>query len=187
MIRRIHGTLIERTLGAAVIDVSGVGYLVFVTHSVTLEEGTDITLHTYHAVREDASDLYGFEKKEELEMFGHLISLPGIGPKSAMNILTHADVTLLTEATQRGDGEYLSKLSGLGKKSAEKIVAGLKDKVVGGEESDNKGKDGDVIDALLSLGYNQHEARSAIQNLSPDIEGTAKRLREALKTLGTKK
>lgn len=186
MIRRISGTLIERDLGTAVIDVGGIGYLVFVTHRVTLTEGGKLTLHTYHAVREDASDLYGFETKEELVMFEHLISLSGIGPKSALNILTHADVSLLREATLSGDAEYLSKLSGLGKKSAEKIVVGLKDKIGSSAELQTTSKDSDVIDALLSLGYSQHEARTAIQNLTEKSLGTNERLKAALQSLGKK-
>lgn len=189
MIRHIRGTVLSTDIHALVVEAGGIGYevKVAVTSAIAAREGSEISLHTYHVVREDAEDLYGFPTIREREMFELLIGLPGIGPKSAIGILSQADTTLIEEAAQRGDASYLSKLSGIGKKSAEKIVLGLKDKIAartdGGSEVN---EDNDVIDALLALGYSQEEARAALRDLPPTALTTKDRLREALKSIGSK-
>ena len=187
MIRNISGTLLQINLLSVVVDVGGIGYLIH-TPSVpdTLSEGGPISLHTYLAVRENALDLYGFLTQEELEMFELLISLPKIGPKSAMQIMSQADVALLRKAALSGDASYLSKISGIGKKSAEKIVIGLRDKfgaddLLPGEHFEG---DSDVIDALITLGYSQKESRDALAKLPPDLTDTNDRIKSALKMLG---
>jgi holliday junction DNA helicase RuvA len=187
MIRHIRGTLVSLDAGRLVIEAQGLGYEVIVssTTAITAHEGDTIMLHTYHAVREDSETLYGFATPREREMFMHLIDLPGIGPKSAMGILSQADVRLLEEAAQRNDAPYLSKLSGIGKKSAEKIVQGLKDKVVSEGIHEQVTEDNDVIDALIALGYSHEEARRALRDLPAHAHSTKDRLKEALKTLGS--
>mgnify|MGYP001561648285 FL=1 len=153
--------------------------------------------HTHLAVRENAHDLYGFLTKEELEFFELLIELPKIGPKSALQILTQADVNLLRKAVRNEDPGYLSKLSGIGKKSAEKIVSGLKDKLEAQEfdDADFAGKEGratghmpDTVDALIALGYPQMEARRIVLKIStdnPDVKTPTEALKLALKILST--
>lgn len=187
MIRQIRGTVVEKEVGSAVIDVSGVGYLVAIPRMGELEAGAEVILHTHLAVRENAMDLYGFVAKDELEMFEMLLTIPKIGPKSALQIMSQADVTLLKTAVLSEDPTYLTKMSGIGKKSAEKIVTELKHKFDESEAAvvgDNSER-GDTVDALIALGYTQKEARDAVQKLPPELEDTNARIKEALKQLGT--
>ncbi len=194
MIRQLNGTVSGNTENSVVINVQGVGYLVHTSVQGTqFKIGEEITLHTYLAVRETALDLYGFQLTDELEVFELLISLPKIGPKSAAQILSQADIALLKEAVRNDDPTYLSKMSGIGKKSAEKIVVGLKEKFesigyiddvasndVGGSQAAHAS---DTIDALIALGYPPNDARKAVQQLSPEITNANDAVREALKLL----
>lgn len=172
MIRRLSGTVVEIGAGAVVVDVRGVGYLVncnTALHSFT--EGSTVTLHTYLAVRETALDLYGFSSQNELALFELLLGIPKVGPKSAMQILSQATPTLLTEAAQRNDPVYLHKLSGIGKKTAENIVQFLSRKLselpaaLNTEGTSLSGIQTDAVDALIALGYETAAAREAIMAL----------------------
>ena len=171
MIGRISGQVLEVTVNQIVVDTGGLGYVVSVPTTAAYEVGSPATIYTHLAVRENALDLYGFTTKAELEVFEMLITLPKIGPKSALQILSQADISLLKQAVANDDPSYLSKLSGIGKKSAEKIVAGLKEKFDGTEyeltaaTSDNQNEQliSDTIDALVALGYPLSEARSSVQ------------------------
>ena len=192
MIRRIQGNVLEIGVFMVIVDVHGVGYLI---HTPSTGDrfavGESVALHTHLAVRENALDLYGFLTTEELAMFTLLIGLPKIGPKSALLILSQADVPLLRKAALSGDATYLSKISGIGKKSAEKIVLGLRDKL-GAEDvplGNYSESDHDVIDALITLGYSQKESRDALQKMKPenttsDTADTNTRIKVALKLLG---
>ena len=182
----LTGTIADVRVSEVVIDVGGVGYLVAlqVGRGGELALGAKLSLHTYLAVREDALDLYGFFSRDDLEMFELLIELPKIGPKSALQILSQADVELLKKAVASEDPVYLSKMSGIGKKTAEKIVLGLKDKFEGMEHvGGTQQGTSDVIDALVTLGYSQKEARDAVQKLSPEVTDTNARVKEALRSL----
>ncbi len=169
-----------------VIDVAGVGYLVYSPHALErFTLGERVALHTHLAVRENALDLYGFQSEDELEMFELLIDLPKIGPKTALQIMTQADVELLRSSALSGDASYLSKISGIGKKSAEKIVVGLRDKF-GAEDllpGARTQADHDVIDALMTLGYSQKECRDAMERIPPDLTDTNERIKAALKQI----
>jgi Holliday junction DNA helicase RuvA len=187
MIRRISGVVASKGAFAVVVDVGGVGYLVHTPSPIdTFDTDARIALHTYLAVRENALDLYGFLTTEELEMFMLLIDLPKIGPKSAMLIMSQADVALLRKAALSGDSSYLSKISGIGKKSAEKIVIGLRDKFGASDllPSDAPQGDHDVLDALITLGYSQKESREALGRIDPELADTNDRIKAALKLLG---
>lgn len=187
MIGRIRGEVLATGLFTVTVDVHGVGYLIHTpSTSDRFAVGESVTFHTHLAVRENALDLYGFLTTEELDMFTLLIGLPKIGPKSAMLIMSQADVPLLRKAALSGDASYLSKISGIGKKSAEKIVLGLRDKfgasdIVQGDYSET---DHDVIDALITLGYSQKESRDALKKMKPDTTDTNARIKAALKLLG---
>lgn len=195
MIRRISGKVADLGLNYVVVDVSGVGYIIYTNTSTNkLLVDSPITFFTHLAVRENALDLYGFISRDELEMFELLIDLPKIGPKSALSILTQADIQLIKESVSKNDPGYLSKMSGVGKKSAEKIVDGLKDKfdLMDQNNFDNlTGRnDGqhttDTIDALITLGYSQNEARSAVQRTldeNPELKKSNELLRVSLKLL----
>jgi len=193
MIRHIRGIIADITEGHVVIDVQGVGYLVHV-HTTpeyfTLE--TEIKLHTHMAVQERAQDLYGFQTRDQLELFTLLLTLPKIGPKSALQIMQKADSQLLKTSVLNNDAVHLSKISGIGKKTAEKIVLGLKDsfeKFAG--EYANAADDTplppytvDAIDALIALGYPQADARTIVQDLPSTITNANDAVKEALKELG---
>lgn len=187
MIRRISGVVASKGTFAVVVDVQGVGYLIHTPSPIdNLDFGSTIVFHTYLAVRENALDLYGFLTTDELEMFMLLIDLPKIGPKSAMLIMSQADVALLRKAALSGDSLYLSKISGIGKKSAEKIVIGLRDKFGASDllPSDAPQGDHDVVDALITLGYSQKESREALGRIDPELADTNDRIKAALKLLG---
>lgn len=182
----LTGTIADLTLGTVVIDIGGVGYVVSIQsgYAHDLKIDARISLHTYLAVREDSLTLYGFFSRDDLAMFEHLIDLPKIGPKSALQILSQASPELIKKAVASHDFEHLSKMSGMGKKTAEKIVVGLKD-IFGSGEFLGMGEQGnsDVIDALTTLGYSQKEARDAVQKLDPSITDTNARIKEALRVV----
>lgn len=182
----LRGTVTDIRGGRVVIDVGGVGYIVAVRSTLDFNVTSGTTLHTYLAVRENALDLYGFLTSEELRMFEELIKLPKIGPKSAMQVLMQADVATLKKAITTQDSVFLTKMSGIGKKTAEKIVAELKeafeDEIFA--ESTPTG-DYDVIDALMALGYSQKDAREASLKIPQDIIDTRKRITAALKIVSS--
>lgn len=185
MIAKLTGEVVDVGLASIVLQVGGVGYLVAITNGSGFKLGTTISIHTYLAVRENALDLYGFNTRDELAMFHELIKLPKIGPKTAMQILSQADLETLKKSVQTNDPVYLSKMSGIGKKSAEKIVTGLKDifddGAFLGESSHGNQTDSDVIDALIALGYSQRDAIQAVQKIPPEIVDTNARIKNALK------
>ena len=193
MIRRITGVVVDTTETSVVLDVAGVGYLVHTSvagSSFSLER--EQTFWTYLAVRENALDLYGFVTRDELEIFELLLGLPKVGPKSALQILAQADIALLKDAVAQEDPTYLTKMSGIGKKTAEKIVHELKDvfaergfsgaAVVAGVSA---GWQQETIDALVALGYPQKAAREAVQALPEDITDTNTALTTALRNLSS--
>lgn len=191
MIAHITGTIAFRGSTYVVIDVEGVGYKIFSTPETILgigEENALTTLYTHMAVRETAIDLYGFRNRAELAFFELLITISGIGPKSALGILSVAPVDTLKKAISSGDTSYLTKVSGIGKKNAEKIVLELRDKLTGAmstaTSSTELRAETDALEALQSLGYSLSEARDALKDIPDDIIGTNKRISEALKRLG---
>lgn len=191
MIGTLSGTVRHKDLHTIIVDVGGVGYKVYSTADSTLDAvtGEPIFLWTYLAVRENALDLYGFLDKETLEVFELLICISGIGPKTALGILNVATPAMLRQAVATEDISYLTKVSGIGKKNAEKIVLELRDKLVTTSEDMVRGKagEGDVLEALISLGYSERDARDAVKRLPKDLEGTSARIKEALKNLSNGK
>jgi Holliday junction DNA helicase RuvA len=185
MIASIEGKILLKEARFAVVDVGGIGYKVFLSVMGVAKVGVGESekFWTHLHVREDAMDLYGFLEKDELEFFENLISISGIGPKSALGILSLAPVGTLRRAISSGDTSYLTKISGIGRKTAEKIVLELKDKFA--NEKEKMGveteHDSDILDALISLGYTQKEAREMVQRIPRDIKGRENRLKEALR------
>jgi Holliday junction DNA helicase RuvA len=189
MIAHLKGVAIAVTDSYAVLDVSGVGYKVSAT-SLTLQplrEGMEVEFWTYLAVRETALDLYGFGTKAEESFFQLLITISGIGPKTALGILNVATIDVLRNAVLTENTAHLIKVSGIGKKNAEKIVLELRGKL-DETEFDGAGArhdDSDALEALMSLGYTQKEAREALQEISQDVSGTSERVKQALKFLSS--
>ena len=189
MIGSISGTVRFKDMHSLLVDVSGVGYKVFVPTDVALEaeNGESVFLWTHLSVRETALDLFGFPDRELLELFELLITISGIGPKTALGILNVASPATLRQAVASEDTSYLTKVSGIGKKNAEKIVLELRGKLMVSKDdrSENMRAEGDVLEALLSLGYSERDARDAVKRLSKDTEGTSERVRAALKILSS--
>ncbi len=195
MIRHITGSVADIAEKQVVVDVNGVGYLVYINKTpehFTLD--ATVTFHTYHAIRENAQELYGFTTRDELELFELLLRIPKIGPKSAMQILSQSDIHTIKKAVLSNDPVYLTKMSGIGKKTAEKVVNELQESFSNfsgaytENESDTQAAPpfaADAIDALIALGYPQSDARTAIQNLPPEISTANEAVRAALKQLGS--
>jgi len=136
-------------------------------------------------VREDILDLYGFLNREELEFFEMLINVSGIGPKGALAILGVASIDTLKKAISTGDIPYLTKISGIGKKTAEKMIIELRDKMGVNKTGTSLQEELDALEALKSLGYSQNEAREVLKKVSPEMN-TNEKIREALKILSGK-
>jgi len=183
MIGRLLGKITEGGATEIIIDVNGVGYRVNVPISLGIKLVPDetATLHVHTAVRENDIALFGFATKNDLRFFQKLITVPGIGPKGALNILNRAPVSDLQNAISSADKNFFSTISGIGAKTAEKIIIELKNKFTTEEMASNP--DNDAILALVNLGYNVREARTALDNISKDFEGPEERIREALKKL----
>jgi len=191
MIGTLSGTVRHKDLHIVLVDVGGVGYKVFCTIDTALDAipGEPIFLWTYLSVRENALDLFGFLDKETMDIFELLITISGIGPKTALGILNVATPAMLRQAVATEDISYLTKVSGIGKKNAEKIVLELRDKLITTSEDMVSGRagEGDVLEALISLGYSERDARDAVKRLPKELEGTSARIKEALKYLSTGK
>ena len=172
MIRLVCGEVTSLSGTGVVVLVGGLGYLVHTSKKTALLPGDTVSLYTHLAVRETALDLYGFTTEVELQCFELLLTIPKIGPKSALQILDQADVTLIIEAVNLGDAAHLTKLSGISKKTAEKIVTELKDKVevlsfVTGTTTPDAHTEAyhDAFDTLLTLGYNPMNVRRVLEEL----------------------
>src|SRR3989338_4018453 len=186
MISYISGTVSEKATRFAIIDVGGVGYRVFVTEETLrhLKIGIATKLRTHHVVREDVEELFGFPDEEDLKLFELLLGVPGIGPKTALNILSVATPETLRRSISSNETAYLTKISGIGRKTAEKIMVELKDKLGRGEEGETLQEEVDVLEALKSLGYSHVEAREALHAVPKEIFGTSGKVKHALKILG---
>lgn len=193
MIARISGSIVDIADKAIVVDVDGVGYQIYVSTTMMADivnkKMTEIALWTHLAVRENSMELFGFPDRDEKYFFEMLIDISGIGPRSALSIISIAPIETLKRAIGSGDTSYLTKISGIGRKTAEKIVIELRDKLSAlGHKSDvgEHKVELDALEALKSLGYSQNEARDALKDVSQEIVGTSARIKEALKILGNK-
>lgn len=165
----------------------GVGYEVHMTPARILEykTGEQIELFTYMKVSDSALDLFGFKTAEDREFFSLLLSVKGVGPKTALHILSLGSVENIESAIGRGDVTYLTAVQGLGKKTAERVVVELKSKMKGsrskGDTSAESTVMGEVIDGLVAMGYSRDEAKLVVMNLDATGMTTEKLLKEALK------
>lgn len=192
MISLLTGTVFETGTRQIILTVHDIGYKVAVTDDTLhgLKIGSTVTFYTYLAVREDALDLYGFLSKKDKEFFELLISVSSIGPKTALNILSLVSSETLVSAIRSGSTAHLVKVSGIGRKTAEKIVLELRDKIAGvaygedgGRTSSEMSSDADTIEALKALGYDADEAREALKKIDPKITDTSAKVKAALKML----
>ncbi|MBO6555019.1 MAG: Holliday junction branch migration protein RuvA [Pseudomonadales bacterium] len=196
MIGRLMGSVIERTPGVLLLDVSGVGYEVEIsltTSALLSEVEGPVVIHTHLVVRDDAHLLYGFATLEEREMFRTLIRVNGVGPKMALGILSGLDAEAFARAVLNDDLKSLTALPGVGKKTAERLIIEMRDKV---EMLDASLKDTasvapvdineDAESALIGLGYKPQEAARAIAQVEDPAEDVETLIRQALKVLMNK-
>jgi len=190
MISYLKGTI--SYIGENFIEIinNNIGYKVFVAGDILnlVKIDQEIEVYCYQNVKEDALDLYGFDSREKLYLFEKLVSVSGIGPKTALGVLALATVDEIESAIIRGDASILTKVSGIGKKTAERIVLELKNKFAKGGAAlngkESQSEDADVIDGLVGLGYAIEDARKSLRQLDDNIEGSDKKIKECLKLLG---
>lgn len=204
MIGFLRGKIEEFGEKFVILNVNGVGYKVFVSPEtlskikqmagdvnpstklgIDGEPSRTVKVHTKLISTDSGLDLYGFLSREELEFFDMIDSVAGVGPKGALGILGVAPVGELKSSIAKGNVELLTKVGGIGKKTAERIILELKSRIKeGGAGEGFQESDGEIIDALTSMGYTLREAREAVRKVPPEIQGTETRLKEALRKLG---
>lgn len=196
MISYLKGKVISKTEKAVILLINNVGYQIYLApnllEKIKLEQ--ELAFFIFPHIKEDAWDFYGFETEEDLEFFKLLLTVSGIGPKSALNIVSGAKINDIKKAIISGDDLVFQKITGVGKKNAEKIIVELKNKIApdfirekasfGGTE-ENLG-DWQTIEALVSLGYNEYQVRNAVKKIPAEIISVNERIKEALKILGGK-
>ena len=190
MIAHVRGQVAEKFANSVIIDVQGVGYEVTLSmidfDSLNLND--DVKLYTYHHIREQAEELFGFTSLAAKTLFELLISVQGIGPKAAMAILSLAPVEEVRNAIANADAAYVSKASGVGKKSAERVIVDLRDKVglptyYGRKAEPEQGvlpMNDEALDALMALGFTLADATKALEGIDQTLP-VEERIRTALK------
>lgn len=190
MFAKIKGKLEYIKDNYAVIGVGGLGYKVFTTPYTLgkIAGHEEVEFFLYTQVREDILALYGFLTMEELEMFELLISISGVGPKAGIGILTVAVPKTIKTAILNEDSSILTRVSGIGKKTADRIILELKNKVADlpDSEKDSAVSDMDAIEALAGMGYSAAEARDALKLVPKEVQEVGKRIKMALQNLGKK-
>jgi holliday junction DNA helicase RuvA len=187
MIATLHGEITQIEENAFVIDVGGVGLRVFVPAPlrIRMKTGEAILLYTHLVVREDALTLYGFETQSDRDLFNMLLGVDGVGPKVSLSVLSTLTIDTVQRAVFTEESEILSRVPGVGKKTAQKIVLYLHDRLKPTDALAKiaalSDKDSEVLAALTSLGYSVVEAQTAIQSIAKDVpDDVEERLRAAL-------
>ena len=189
MIGRIQGILVEKNFPQVIVSCNGVGYEIDVPMSTFYplpRTGEEVTLLTHLVVREDAHLLYGFVTAGERAAFRQLLRISGVGPKVALSVLSGMSVDDLAAAVAVDDSPRLTKIPGIGKKTAERLVLELRDKlprtISGVRSADAAAAGSDVLNALLALGYNEREAATAVKQVPAELQ-LPDAIRHALKHL----
>jgi Holliday junction DNA helicase RuvA len=185
VIARLRGTAVARRPDGLVLDVNGVGYLVAATPTALgrADGGGEVTLEIHTHIREDALQLYGFADAGERELFEHLLSVSGVGPKVALAIVSGSPAADLRRAIVLEDTARFEAIPGIGKKTAQRVVLELKEKVDGGFVPSEARQEGHLVarDALVELGYSLVDAEKALAEVDPELPAE-ERVREALRT-----
>ncbi len=185
MIAYLKGTILEKSLTYIILENQNIGYKIFVTPEILgMEAGDLVTLYIYHKVSDDGQALFGLPDFITLQFFEMLITVSGVGPKVALAILSAAKVDSIKQAIVSQDAAIFTRISGVGLKTAEKIIVELKNKVGSLQAATGLGvSTSEVFDALLALGYNQREVREVVGKLDLNLP-TQEQIRQALKALG---
>ncbi|MFH1225760.1 MAG: Holliday junction branch migration protein RuvA [bacterium] len=185
MIASLKGQIKSVSNRFVILEVGGVGYQIFISPIILnkFQPGQAAEFFTHLHVREDLMVLYGFLTEEELSFFGQLIEISGVGPKTALNVLSLAKVTDIKSAISVGDAAILTKVSGIGRKTAERIILELKNKFENLGLPGAVGGDNEVIDALIGLGYQLAVARELARGVPAEINDVSERIKWALKNI----
>jgi len=187
MIYSIQGKISEIGSDFIIVETESLSYQIFISDFFLkkLKLNQKIKLYTFLEVKENLVELYGFENKKELQYFKYLHSISGIGPKSAINVLSLVKVSDLEQAIINEQESLLTKVSGIGKKTAQRIILELKEKIMktGATAKKFSGTDSLVIDALINMGYSPSQARETIKKIPSNIEGIKEKIKQALKYL----
>lgn len=192
MIYSVSGKIASKAGNFAVVEVAGLGLKIFTsggTQKALPAAGSSVKLFCHLHVREDALDLFGFGTPEELAFFEMLISVSGVGPRSALSILDVAKLDELSAAIKEGRPDLLTRASGIGRKTAERVIVELRTKVQSAKSGfvvDKMETDADLVEALTGLGYRRDEARAALERVDGKIHGMEERLKAALALLSKK-
>lgn len=179
MIRELRGTVLSVEETGIVVDVSGWGILAAVSSPESFSVGEAVSLKTHMAVKQDGIELYAFKDPEDRRFFELCLHVPGVGPKTAMSLLRRAPRENIESAIGKHDVGYLTRVVGLGKKAAEKLVVEIAEKI-GADKGLVRDEDGEVFDTLVALGYTEREARKAVAAIPASVEGKEARLKAAL-------
>lgn len=187
MIGRLTGIIDSNATNPLIVDVHGVGYLVRVPerYLAGIKTGKPHTVFIHAHIREDAFDLYGFAGAEELALFELLLTVSGIGPKTALAVVDHG-VSAVETAVRKSDVDFFTTVPRLGTKNAQKIIIELKSKLGSSKSLNLEGESGDtkqVMEALASMGFDRHEIREAIKKLDSKDVSVEQKIRHALKLL----
>ncbi|MBI4101054.1 Holliday junction branch migration protein RuvA [Candidatus Microgenomates bacterium] len=188
MIATINGTVSELLTNAVVMEVGGLGYEIRLTSEDLgkLKTGKKTKLYVHEHLREDAHELYGFSEPGSRELFEQLISVSGVGPKMAMAVLSAASAERVRSAIASGQTEILQAVSGVGKRTAGRIVVELRSKVIAEAKGlDKVGVDDAAYEALRKLGYSTQQAKEAVASIPTKLAGDEERIKYALKELGS--
>jgi holliday junction DNA helicase RuvA len=169
VIARLRGTVAARTAAGLVVDVGGVGYLVAATPRVAARMGEEVTVETYLHVREDALQLYGFASAEERELFELLLGVSGVGPKVALAIVSGSPPAELRRAIVREDTARFEAIPGIGRKTAQRVVLELREKLAVPSEAPMPADAVTARDALVELGWSPLDAESALAGVDPAL------------------
>lgn len=180
MIGHLFGKVFSRTGRELIIEVNGVGYQVFANSRMQVAVGDEVSVFIRTVVREDEFSLYGFESSEDRELFDSLCDVNGIGPKLAMTILEELGYEAATGAISAGDERALQSVTGVGAKTAKLMILSLGGKY----EAPKQVANGELVDALINLGWKEREAMEALNNVSKTANSQQETLKQALKYLG---
>jgi len=184
MIAYIKGKVVHRGGNYLIVETGGVGYKVFAGTDLVSKSG-QVELFIYHTVREDASDLYGFESANDLDIFELLLTVSGVGPKAALNILSNLGRDKIISAITRGDTGLFKSVSGIGNKVAAKIIVELKSKIAGGDYSGAiLPEEDETVEALQALGYKPQEILPYLKEIPANLTRTQDKVRYILKNVG---
>lgn len=183
MIGFVRGKVHAYGMDYVLIDVNGIGYRINFYHPEVLSIGKEMTIYTYQNVREDEISLFGFLSLAEYDLFIKLISVKGLGPKIASNILSRSSVESIVTAIETGDIAFIKRMPGIGNKTASQIILDLKGKLVEGEDVQSNETLNDVSEALKQLGYKSAEIRPVMKKLEKEEGSTDELVRKALAML----